>query len=206
MELRRGAARDVPGRELSVEKNAQAFRLLADTVAKLGDKPVPTMLKKLLTVEPADRWSCAEALRSAAFAKLPPVAEPRRIAWPPLKDPPAAPAKPATSGKAAPIDREIAKHCTVLEFGAKTERAARAYAAFIPDRPDAALHAVLLASRLGESEMIDLTELDEWDECFERFDLDAYMATEKVLLEALDYCLLLPPPPAAGDAKRRKCD
>ena len=30
----------------------------------MGDKPVPSMLKKLLTVDAAERWSCKEALES----------------------------------------------------------------------------------------------------------------------------------------------
>ena len=34
----------------------------------MGDKPVPVMLKKLLTVDAAERWSCQDALESLGRA------------------------------------------------------------------------------------------------------------------------------------------
>jgi serine/threonine protein kinase len=193
------------GQELSVEKNSQAFRLIEETVAKMGDKPVPMLLKNLLAVDPAKRWSCTQAMRSAAFEKLPAVPDPRPVGWVPMKQPPVPPAEPKKGKSAAPtLHSEIAKWCTVLEFNSATERAARVFAVYAPHRPNIALHAVLLASRMHEQAMMDLRDCADWDDSLENFDVDAYLETEKQILQACDYCILLPPPAPLEDNKRRK--
>lgn len=167
------------------------------------------MLKKLLTVEPAERWTCTEAMRSAAFEKLPAVPEPRRIEWAPMKEPPVPPEEPKNVKPAAPpLNPEIAKWCAMLEFNSATERAARVFATYALHRPNIALHAAILASRMHEPELCDLCDLEEWDESFANFDIDAYLETEKQILRACDYCLLLPPPARVDleGNKRRKCN
>jgi len=189
------------GVQLDADKDSHAFKLIEATTAKMGDKPVPTMLKKLLTVAPSDRWSCAEALRSPVFEKLSPVADPRLVQWEFKEAPVPAPTKKGKE-KEASVDKEISKYCNDLDLNAATERAAKAYAPFLAGRPT--VHAVILASRLYEQENFDLTEMADFG--LDDFDLDAYCETEKFLLNALDYCLLLPPPkPLEGDrSKRRK--
>jgi serine/threonine protein kinase len=195
------------GNMLEAEKDKQAFKYIEETVNKMGDKPVPAMLKKLLTVDAAERWSCKEALESPAFEKLPSQSEAARIEWPAMAPAPPAP-EPEKKGKnAAPMQQEIAKWCTVLELNTSTERLARVLAGYAPERKHVALHACILASRLHEPYMLDLYDLEDWDPSLEFFgekEMEAYLASELELLKAADYMLLMPPVVQGDGQKRRR--
>jgi len=184
------------GQVTEAEKDKEAFRHIEETTQKLGDKPVPMMLKSLLTVDPTQRWSCSTALRSAAFEKLA-APEIMTFDWPEF-----------TGAVEAPRDllKDVVKFCSALEVNGKTERAAREYVGHVPEAKQAALCAVLLASRMFGSETYELLDIPDWDDATADFDQDNYLKVERQILEARGYELLLPPVSAAKGppAKRTK--
>lgn len=57
------------GKTLDAEKDKAAFRMIQAIKAKMPDKPMPNLLKRMLTEDPSERPHVREILRAEIFAK-----------------------------------------------------------------------------------------------------------------------------------------
>ena len=55
---------------LEAQKNSHALKQIEAALSAMAEKPFPSLLRNLLQVDPKQRWTAREALRSDAFAKL----------------------------------------------------------------------------------------------------------------------------------------
>merc|ERR1712008_309543 len=185
------------------EKEKATHTLIADTVKRLGAKPIPSMLKGLLTVNPVDRL-----IAQVAFERLQEVIPngmftPQQTTLPNVQLRMAG--NWATSDLQPNVLSELKCWTDLFRCSGIVCNYAEKYAARSALACATPLYAVVLASRLHETDMeaaplYDLTELDEFmeEEDVESPDeglidrlsnLEQYFDLEQQILKELDYLL-----------------
>merc|ERR1719253_1350802 len=126
----------------------------------MGDKPVPALLKALLTVDQTARASCVQALAMPAFEKLPKVPAAEPFAWPAPAAEDQENSKPKPKKALADTWKaQVSKYARALELAPVSERGALHLEPVLKDQKHGAMHACLLMCKLYEGEL-DLEEVE----------------------------------------------
>jgi len=189
------------------EKEKTAHALIAETVSRLGTKPIPTILRGTLEVDPAVRMSARTALTAlrAATSKSPSdsssAEEFREICL-------ASSVSEASSSLPEDVVKKLDFWTKFLQCSVRTRNYAAWYMTRSESTAEQPIHALILAGRLHENDpegtpFYDIEELYEWAFDDEEFDddeniqelqefeasLEAYPDAELRILRDLNYQL-----------------
>ena len=177
---------------LSVDSDKKALKLIEQVVAKLGEKPLPKLLKSMLQVDPSERVTASQALAMLPGAE--------KLAFPTPTSTLDIAAIDATLAKACPNKKPgkgelgTRRACEILEWThPMTPKAADFYwrrspAARALGNAGAAVCATLAAKQYEteahhpEEIYIAFTSLGEFSD-------EAYVEDELAVLKDLNYCL-----------------
>ena len=194
---------------LEAQKNSHALKLIEAKLFQLPDKPYPSLLRGLLRVDPADRWTARKAIQSIAFAKLGLVEPPIRrinvnLSLPYDQNGEYGDQENVPNGaqrKSTKRRQLVEKLCDELG-GAENPMTVPAildYAAQMEQLDDelddlnkstALLDCVVLAFRFWEREPLDLEGLEEHQHgSFATWNREEYIDNENTMFLMLDYCL-----------------
>ena len=209
----------VRGETIQAVKTNQAMTVIQEALAALPeDKPFPTLLRKLLQKNPADRWTareCLEQMSTTLFSKLEePIPKRATVS---LKD--ALPLdfisgqddentapKTVKKGKKNKMDpvlqkriQTVRKLCNELECEHPMSiQAALTYCQCMLELDEelddlsssqTLLDCVVLAHKCFEVSMLDLTDLEETYKSFANWSLDEYRDNEATIFLMMDHCL-----------------
>lgn len=182
----------------ALDKVKEGQALIASTKDKLGAKPIPSLLKATLELDPALRISAQDGvsrLRDAVPQGTLGV----------VKDLPAIElckhAGSTTSGVSADVAAELRSWSAFLRCSGRVRTYSESYAARSALACATPLYATVLAARLHETDpeaapLYDLSELEDWlydeddDEMLAKMQaLDDYFEIEPLILRELDYVL-----------------
>uniref|UniRef100_A0A7S0LGX4 Protein kinase domain-containing protein n=1 Tax=Coccolithus braarudii TaxID=221442 RepID=A0A7S0LGX4_9EUKA len=203
------------GKLSEAQKNKHAFAQIEELKAKMGSKPLPSLIKAMLATEPQDRISAAEALHvlpGVGGISLPVTSVPLEL--PPLLRPAVGPS--AVGGKRKAGGRKGAGASAALtpsraaEIIGAEQPASLAAAEYFMQRSQTAQDmgdvgaaaCALLAYKLHELETTDVAdaqqELEEagFEKTLGEFE-EEYAQVERQIVEELDWCLALPADRAA---------
>lgn len=184
------------------EKEKAAHVLVADTVTRLGNKPIPSILKALLAVNPSDRLAAPVALERLQEAVPNGTCTVQQTSMPAVH---LRLATKWTTNPPADVLVELRRWTNLFRCSGVVCSYAEKYAARSGLALATPLYAVVLASRLHETDieaapLYDLTELEEFLEYedVESLDedlvdtlsnLEEYFEAEQQILRELDYLL-----------------
>mmetsp|Transcript_20819 Transcript_20819/g.58577 ORF Transcript_20819/g.58577 Transcript_20819/m.58577 type:complete len:199 (+) Transcript_20819:485-1081(+) len=176
------------------EKERAALKKVQELRDKMGSKkPLPLLLRGLLASVPQDRLSASDALANPLFSKLS-TSEPRLV-HSAVSDSASlgkencgasGGAKKNRKGKAGGAEAQLRKFMVKYSFtNPLTLHAAKTY----HDRTDGRVcpeHCLVLASKLYESDLIDL-----WEHRYlnRTFNLAKYVDDERIVFEQMNFCL-----------------
>ena len=194
------------GELLAFEKDKHALPFIEELRAKLSDKPVPKLLKAMLTFDPADRPTARAALAALPGAdkldlpKAGPTLDLAALAAA-LDDVPAAHMADRTNKgprapKAEPPALAPRKVCELMECANPKAAAAaelfwRRSASARERGPAGAATCAMLAIKSYEVELRTADELCGLHRTLAEYDPAEYALDERAILKELDYCLLI---------------
>lgn len=189
----------------SCEKEKAAHSLVAETVGRLGTKPIPSMLRSLLEVDPSVRVSAQRALEQLGAALPQGLPGDAGDVAPVQLSSASASSVCKANGQviSEAVSSEISQWATFFRCSGRVRRYAEAYARLSARARETPLHATILAARLHEHDReaapcYDLEELAEWvyeeevedDNLLDKLqDLGEYIEAEQTILRELDYHL-----------------
>lgn len=160
------------------EKEKTAHALIAETVSRLGTKPIPSILRGTLEVDPSARMSARTALDllRAATSKSPTDGN-QTLDFPEVHL--GSSVVDASSGLAEDVVKKLDQWSSFFQCSVRTRNYAAWYTSLSETATSNPLHALVLAGRLYENDpeatpFYDLEELLDW--AFEDEDLDDVMA------------------------------
>ena len=187
---------------LKVAKDKSAYKYIMELRQKFGGKPLPKLMKSLLQKDPDNRITCKEALTFELFKDLP-RSEFKKVLKKQLiyQKPKSAKGK-KHKNNAATRQARMRKTTTTRKIQnlSEYEKLSRKFDLENPMSAAAAevyhrrsgeniVDCTLLASKMYEYYTVDIIE-DVYDK-IKDFDLERYLAAERRILIAMDYCLFI---------------
>jgi len=185
---------------IKLERDKAALNYIEDMLKKLGDKPLPSLLKKMLNFTPQNRITCIDALKLSLFEKLP-TQNIRKVHNKIIslgdtsndsqsssrKDKKKKPTRKKLIQKKDMTDlTDIDVLCDILEFkNPLTKQAAKVYQEKSTEPP---LFCVILAGKMYEEELLTVGAIRSY---IPDFDVLEYAPSEMTIFQFMEYCLYI---------------
>lgn len=182
---------------LEADKDKSAFKYVEDIRNKLSKtQPLPILLYCMLDPNPKTRISCEEALKLDVFRNFPFPTSIKKtldkiVRVPRTKSSYSQSSRPKKSKKKVQTEEdeetELADYFfEALEFSNPlTKQAAIVYHSMAAQPME---HCMILAGKMFESELLDMSCVEEF---LEEFDIEDYIESEMNIFVAMDFCLFI---------------